>query len=249
MRDYILFIDSGIGGLSTLAAAINQNKTNYIYFADNLYAPYGNKSETFLRNRLKIIIENLRKNYNISMVVLACNTATTTSIDFLREKFRNIIFIGTEPATKLAHDNCFLNPAIIATPQTINHLKHKNFQHLSLPCKTLASLIENHFLVDSYYNRFKLAQVLCLINNKTKYCDCVILGCTHYSLINKYVSKITTKPVLDGNRGVANRVCSLCNNFSKLCSVKIILSNKNKVLKQKYKKILNQILANRINLC
>ena len=40
-KDYILFIDSGIGGLSTLSTIIKHKKYRYIYYADNLHAPYG----------------------------------------------------------------------------------------------------------------------------------------------------------------------------------------------------------------
>ena len=98
----ILFIDSGIGGLSTLASSYNLTQANYIYFADNKFAPYGTKSDKFLKERLSTIVNYFSKKRNISMVVLACNTATTSTIKFLREKFPNLIFVGTEPAYNIA---------------------------------------------------------------------------------------------------------------------------------------------------
>ena len=48
-KDYVLFIDSGIGGLTTLSESVKLLKANYIYYADNINAPYGDhtKNEIF----------------------------------------------------------------------------------------------------------------------------------------------------------------------------------------------------------
>ena len=116
---YILFIDSGIGGLTTLAENMKHMKANYIYFADNKYVPYGSKTTDFLIERLTKIIKFFIKKFNIKIIVLACNTATTTSIFALRQRFKNLIFIGTEPAYKVAIDNKFLHPVILARPHII----------------------------------------------------------------------------------------------------------------------------------
>ena len=250
MFDYILFIDSGLGGLSTLASTMKIRNANYLYFADNLYSPYGNKSDLFLKYRLTSIIKDLIKKYNIKIIVLACNTATTTSINFLRNTFKNITFVGTEPATKLAHDKSYSSSALIATPQTIKHLKQPISSHINtIPCPTLASLIEKLYLNFSYSAKFSLLKLLYSIKIKTQGNDCIILGCTHYSLIKNLLAKITNKCLLDGNKGVSQRITSITPIFQEPSSYKIILSEKNIKLLQKYKKILKQILANQINLC
>ena len=50
LSNSIAIIDSGIGGISVLKALINKFGTgNYIYYADNLYMPYGNKSKTVIK--------------------------------------------------------------------------------------------------------------------------------------------------------------------------------------------------------
>ena len=61
--EYILFIDSGIGGLSTLSQSLRLTKANYIYFADNKFSPYGKKENVFLKNRLTEIINFAIKKY------------------------------------------------------------------------------------------------------------------------------------------------------------------------------------------
>lgn len=250
----ILFIDSGIGGLSTLSETINILNADYIYFADNKFAPFGTKDETFLKNRLTQIIQDNLKSTDISMVVLACNTATTTSICHLRQTFKNLTIIGTEPAIKVATDHNFHTPAIIATPQTIAHLK-KNLTKdcLLIPHETLATIIENNFLNPSPKHSFELLKQVYLLKNELKSRDCIVLGCTHYPFIRPILQKILSQTVLDGNKGVANRVKSLFKSENvenqTISSVKIKLSSYKNGALQKYKKILKQTLAKQINLC
>ena len=243
---YILFIDSGIGGLTTLYQTQKLIKANYLYYADNLYSPYGNKAVDFIHNRLVSIVSSLIQKYPIKCVVLACNTATTTSISYLREHFPKITFIGTEPAVKMAIDQKFTSPAIIATPQTIKHLKCSNLNKVA--CHNLASNIENYFVDPNFKNKLALLKDIFNISNKIKQNDCLILGCTHYSFIKDYFTKTLNIKVLDGNQGVANQIRIKCKNSQSKTSLKIILSSKKNKELQNYKKILNQILANQINL-
>ena len=246
---YILFIDSGLGGLTTLAETIKIHKANYLYFADTKYSPYGRKSVSFLQKRLRTIISNLSQKYHISMVVLACNTATTTSIKYLRDRFKNINFVGTEPALKLCLNQNFSHPTILATPQTINHLHTQYFDNIyQLKCNKLAKLIEQYFLYPNIQNKYLLIKNLYNIKSKISHADCLVLGCTHYSIIKKSFIHIFKTPIVDGNQGVANRIASTSTKKTAKTSVKIILSSKKQPELQKYKKILNQILANQINL-
>lgn len=281
-NNYILFIDSGIGGLTTLAETMKHMKANYIYFADNKYVPYGSKTTDFLIERLTKIIKFFIKKFNIKIIVLACNTATTTSIFALRQQFKNLIFVGTEPAYKVAIDNNFLHPVILATPQTIQHLKIKSDYFDLLPLENLANKIETYFIHPTYFSKLNLLKEIFNIKKITTHNDCLVLGCTHYSYLKESLQKITNLPVIDGNYGVSNRILFLLNqannsknqlkanaqtisnanfndrtsnypsyleNNSATNNVKIYLSNNNNGIKQKYKKILNQILANQIKLC
>ena len=212
---YILFIDSGIGGLTTLAENMKHMKANYIYFADNKYVPYGSKTTDFIIERLTKIIKFFIKKFNIKIIVLACNTATTTSIFALRRQFKNLIFIGTEPAYKVAIDNKFLHPAILATPQTIQHLKTQNGSFDLLPLENFANKIETYFIQTTYISKLNLLREVFNIKQKTLSNDCLILGCTHYSYLKETLLKITNLPVFDGNYGVSNRILSLSNYTNK----------------------------------
>ena len=117
-KDYIVVIDSGLGGLSTLAECVKNVKTNYIYVADNKNHPYGTHSKREITSFLIDIIINLKKFCDFKIVILACNTATTSSIESLRRRFPELIFIGTEPAIKLAYNFSYRNILALTTPAT-----------------------------------------------------------------------------------------------------------------------------------
>ena len=102
-KEYILVVDSGIGGLSILAQMLKLFNSNIVYFADNKHCPYGSHSRAEILNFLVKIIDKIRKKYNLKIVVLACNTATTSAILHLRKKYKDLVFIGTEPALNLAN--------------------------------------------------------------------------------------------------------------------------------------------------
>ena len=246
----ILFIDSGIGGLSTLVKATEQIKANCIYFADNKNSPYGKKSSVFLKNRLSEIISSVSKNYNITTVVLACNTATTSAIEYLRNRFKKLILIGTEPASKIAIDKNFKKPAIIATPRTIKNISNNIDKKIKLiKSKNLAALVENYYIFPSPLNNFKLIKEILKIRRQLTTNDCLVLGCTHYCLIKEKLSKFINRPLIDGNDGVSKQISKLyAFKRTNKSSVKIILSSKNSHSLKKYKKILKQILANQIKL-
>ena len=247
-----VFIDSGIGGLSTLSSSILNQKHNIIYFADNKFAPYGNLSKKQIEKRIKTIILTLKTKFKPIGFVFACNTATTSSIKAIRSCFKADIFIGTEPAIKLSKKLCFHKPLVIATPQTIQQIKKTQQIHL-LPLKHLEKSIETFAITKSVFSQYNLLKDIFYIKNKSKHNDCLILGCTHYVIIRPIIEKYIDIPIIDGNEGVVREIgrkfpaCS--NNSKNKPSIKFIFSNDSKGLNENYKKILGHILANQINLC
>ncbi len=111
------FIDSGVGGLSILQAVRQQVKADYIYMMDNLYLPYGEKSESFIQQRLAQLSALLIEQ-GAELIVIACNTATTQAVATLRQQF-SIPFVGTVPAIKpAAAEFCLSGFTVLATPAT-----------------------------------------------------------------------------------------------------------------------------------
>lgn len=200
--------DSGIGGLTVLEELKNVlPNEDYLFYADSKNCPYGEKSDAELYDITSNIVDYLISN-ECKIIVIACNTATTRCIKYLRDKYKDMTFIGTEPAIKVACDRDYKNILVMATPATIASERtsilvndnKKEYENIYLvPCEGLADAIEtDNFkkqeeIVNSIYEEYKDKDI-----------DAIVLGCTHYPhikpLINKY---FTNAELLDGGNGVA----------------------------------------------
>lgn len=210
-NNYIGVLDSGIGGLTTLKEIkkILPNE-NYIFYADSKNNPYGEKPIKELHSIVKNIVDYFI-NKKVKLIVIACNTATTRLIHKLRKEYPNMIFIGTEPAIKVACDNNYKNILVLGTPSTIKSKRtsiliknnKKEYQNIYLvACEGLANAIETknnsqiNKLLDKYLNPY--------IN---KNIDSIVLACTHYPIIKNKIKKYFSNiKIIDGNKGVAKQV-------------------------------------------
>lgn len=183
-------IDSGLGGLSILNAITPQlKKENFIYLADHKYCPYGDKTTKEINRRLITIINFMLKK-NCKMVVIACNTITTSSIKFLRSIYPTILFVGTVPAIKPAIEkNLKENIVVLATKRTIKNQQYPQGV-LGLACPGLVKVIESG---DTQKVTKKINQILKKI--KINY-SALVLGCTHYILIKSLIKKLIPPNVI-----------------------------------------------------
>src|SRR5574343_578702 len=94
--------DSGVGGLSILQKLhkLLPNE-NFVFLADQLHVPYGEKSKKQLIKLCLNIVDYFIEHHNVKMVVVACNTATCGAIDDMRAKYA-LPIIGTVPVVKTA---------------------------------------------------------------------------------------------------------------------------------------------------
>lgn len=200
--------DSGIGGLTVLEEMKKVlPKEDYLFYADNLNNPYGEKDDTELYEITSKIVDYLIGR-ECKLIVIACNTATTRCIKYLRGKYPDITFVGTEPAIKLACDRDYKNILVMATPATINSERtnilvndnKKDYENIYLvPCEGLANAIEvedrerQERIVSNIYEEYKDKEI-----------DAIVLGCTHYPHIKDLMSKyFVNASLLDGGNGVA----------------------------------------------
>jgi len=202
--------DSGIGGLTILNVLKEiVPKEDYLYYADNKNNPYGEKSDEELFKICCNVVDYLVNN-NCKIIVIACNTATTKCMKRLREKYKDVIFVGTVPAIKVASDGNYKNTLVLATPATIDSERtfelvrdnKRDDQNIYLvPCKGLAHAIE----VDDYVT---INNILDDIYNeyKDKNIDSIVLGCTHYPYIKDILYSKFKCDLLDGSLGVSNEV-------------------------------------------
>ena len=208
--------DSGIGGTTILAAVQKLLPyEEYKYIADSKNCPYGEKSDDELKSIVTKNVEEL-KNWGAEIIIIACNTATTKCINYLREEYPEIKFVGTEPAIKLAAKSNAKNILVMATPGTIASERTKSLLKVNqregqnitlLSCPGLADTIELNYPIQNYQPIIEKLQELLKDQADP---DVVVLGCTHYSLIKPEIEKIFPRAkLIDGADGVANRVKSL----------------------------------------
>lgn len=233
MSNIVGVFDSGIGGLSVLRELekILPNEDFY-YYGDSLNNPYGEKSDEELFEITSGVVDYL-VNKGCKLIVIACNTATTRCMKYLREKYKDIIFVGTVPAIKVACDRDFKNTLVMATPATIesertmelirdNIRKDQNIYLVA--CPGLANAIEDN-------DQERIEEILkeTFREYKDKEIDSIVLGCTHYPFIKEEILKeMPGVSLLDGSRGVAMEVKRQLENnglLSDKLSRKIVIYN------------------------
>lgn len=189
MKNKIGIFDSGVGGLTVLKSLSDKYKCiDYIYIGDNKYCPYGDKTKEELLNYAKRIV-NYFIEKGISIIVIACNTSCSQTLDELKQIYKNITFIGVIDSTI----DIFLkskknNVLVIGTSATINSNiyeskikeKNNNIKVTNLATPKLVPLIENMEMTKKVLNEYL---------NPYNDIDSIILACTHYKLIEKEIDK------------------------------------------------------------
>lgn len=189
MTETIGVFDSGLGGLSVLAAiARTLPGADLIYFADTAHVPYGNKSDEFIRERVLKIGQQL-VGLGCTMIVVACNTATAAAVSALRRSLPGIPVVGVEPGIKPAAQTSQSGRiAVLATSSTAKseRLSRLIRQHATavavdvLACPGWATKVETLRLDDAQFGqhvRQHLAPTL------AAGADRIVLGCTHYAFL------------------------------------------------------------------
>jgi len=98
----ILFFDSGVGGLSIVAAARGAvPQARFVYAADSAGFPYGTRSEAEIAARVPALLGRLAERYRPRLIVIACNTASTIALPAVRAAL-DLPIVGTVPAIKPA---------------------------------------------------------------------------------------------------------------------------------------------------
>lgn len=192
--------DSGMGGLTVLQALIKRfPKEDFVYFADSVNLPYGDKSESEIIQYSHNIISWFGNNIKAKLVVSACHTSSGLALDKL--KFP-IPVIGTiNPLSRcLLNNNISRNVGVFATPASVlggiheRILKQKGFigEIRSVACKELVPLIEAGDF-DSEYLKVKIKNYFSEFKNYPL--DTLIYGCTHYPFIRKTIESLLPRNI------------------------------------------------------
>lgn len=204
---------------------------NYVYYADSINNPYGNKTKNELFKIVSGVVDNLLE-YNPKLIVCACNTATAMVLNDIRKKYKYIIFIGTEPAVKVVHDKYQDKKTIVITTKGTG--ESKRFKKLFNDYKTEnCTLVEAPLLAGLIENNKDPYPYLKELLKGYKNIDIVVLGCTHFPLAKNAIKKVLGKVTfIDGSIGIANRIKNLLKDNLNLNGGDIkIISTKDDVSK------------------
>lgn len=204
--------DSGVGGLTIWAEIVKLLPgENTIYLADSKNAPYGERSP---ENILALSIKNTERllQENCKLIVVACNTATTNAIDYLRANYK-VPFVGIEPAIKPAalHSKT-KKVGVLATHGTLSSslFHHTATNHaagitiVEQEGEGLVSLIESG-QVSSPETHTYLKKLLAPMLEAG--IDHLVLGCTHYPFLIPVLKEILPSriTILDCGEAVARQ--------------------------------------------
>lgn len=203
--------DSGIGG-EAIAKVLDSELENAVVTTvnDRENVPYGDKSPEDVRRLTEAAVQPL---LGSDVIVIACNTATTLAIEYLRNTYPDQLFIGIEPMIKPASLNTRSGIiAVCATPATLASANYKKLiqkygAHLEIiepDCSQWAYLIENNLMNRSYIE----STVSDIVKRGA---DQIVLGCTHYHWIKQLIESIAGENVsiIEPSHAIVGRVKSL----------------------------------------
>jgi glutamate racemase len=211
--------DSGVGGLTVLRAIEKVLPHEHIiYFGDTARVPYGNKSRaTIIKFSTENILFLLRK--EVKIVVVACNTASALSLDYLKGIFSvpilGVIEAGARKALEVSHNGRI---GIIGTRSTIASRsyekeilkRNKNVYVYSKACPLFVPFVEEGILQGKITEELV---AMYLSELKKHNIDTLILGCTHYPLLkNELIRYLKNIFIVDSAHEVALQINSILND-------------------------------------
>ena len=188
--------DSGIGGL-TVANAITRYFPNesIIYYGDTAHLPYGEKSPDSIRY-FSLRIAKFLIDQGCKLIVIACNSAYSTSGEVLQEFFKGqVSFVNVvDPLVEKVKDLSLQKIGVIATKATINsgiYQKRLSENNKEQIVATLATPLLVPMIEEGFYNN-KISETIIhhyLSDKSLNNIDAILLACTHYPLIRTYIEK------------------------------------------------------------
>lgn len=201
------YIDSGVGGLTVVIEALKQLPQETVYYVgDTARMPYGSKTTKevieFTWQMVNFLLEK-----KIKMLVIACNTATAAVLPDLKKKLDipviGVINPGAKTATKITKNKKI---GVIATKGTVDSnaykinlmVKDNTLEITQLACPEFVQIVEK--------NKSDTKDAKMIIENKLSYfkdknIDTLILGCTHFPLIENTISEVMGSDVSLVNSG------------------------------------------------
>lgn len=199
--------DSGFGGLHIMKTIVKQlPQYDYIYLGDTARAPYGNRSQNIIYKFTKQAIEFLLKR-NCQLIIIACNTASSHALrkiqqecllnNFKNRKVLGVIIPASEEAVRLSKTKrigVMATEATVCSGSFIRELKkiNINVSVFQEACPLFVSLLESGEKNKEIIEKVVVKYLALIIRHKI---DLIILGCTHFGFLYKYIRKNLPKNI------------------------------------------------------
>ena len=211
--------DSGLGGL-TVVKAMKKLLPNesILYFGDTARLPYGVKSKKLVIEYSNQITKFLIKK-NAKMIIVACNTATAMALEELKYNFKDTPIIGViEPGSIQASlDSINKKIGVIGTVATIKSGAYKyalksiddNINVFSKDCPLFVPFVEEGMVQGEAINLI----VEYYLSGFQSKIDTMILGCTHYPLLEPAIKRYAKGiKLVDSASAVAKHAVKILND-------------------------------------
>lgn len=218
--------DSGVGGLTVMKEVIKELPgEGIIYLGDTARVPYGTRSPETVR---KYSIENARflMSRGIKLLVVACNTSSSVSLDLLSEMLPIPVVGVIEPGARAAVARTRVKKvAVIGTETTINSGSYEraikkidnSIEVSSVACPLFVPLVEEGWLGGDVVTLVAERYLSPLRHNGV---DTLVLGCTHYPMIKGVISEVVRLPLIDSAIETAREVRNILEDRDMLCKTK-----------------------------
>ncbi|MGE4283936.1 MAG: glutamate racemase [Clostridia bacterium] len=193
--------DSGLGGLTAVKELMAQlPEESIVYFGDTGRVPYGTRSDETIT---KYVFQDIRflLNFDIKLIIIACGTASSVALEKAQKEF-DIPIIGVVYPTAVSAVGKSLSAKIgvIGTQGTINSESYTRVikeltpdaQTFSKACTLFVPLVENGY-TENEVARLVAQEYLQPL--KEQEVDTLIMGCTHYPLLEKTIAGIMGEKV------------------------------------------------------
>ncbi|MGI8919599.1 MAG: glutamate racemase [Pyrinomonadaceae bacterium] len=213
--------DSGVGGL-TVYRALHERLPNehFIYLGDTARVPYGTKSLSTVE---RYAIENAKflESRGIKLLAVACNTASALALPAIRASVNveviGVIEPGAAAAVAVAKGKTI---GVIATEATVQSAAYSQAiakldpaaKVIEQACPLFVSLAEEGWAESSvaetvaaeYLDRFRKENL-----------GALVLGCTHYPILNAVINRTlgSEVPLIDSGEATASKVQSLLESL------------------------------------
>jgi len=189
--------DSGFGGLTVARAVIDQlPNENLVYIGDTARYPYGNKSASDVRGFAIELATSLVRDFNVKMIVVACNTAASVALEELQRTLPvpviGVVEPGARALVRVTRNN---KVGVIGTVGTISSGAYDraiadtkaSVSLIATACPGFVEFVERDQTTGTEV--FELAEKL-LTPVRVSGVDALLLGCTHYPYLSSVISQV-----------------------------------------------------------